>query len=236
MANDRLSLLISVPHAGLTVPPEAEPYCQLSEAEIAKDGDEQAREIYAPLESLVASFHTSEVARAIVDLNRARDDVRKDGVVKTHTCWDVPVYRTLPPEAVFTALLDQHHAPYHRALSEAVDAGAYTLGIDCHTMAAHGPPVGPDPGRKRPLINVGTGRGTTCPKAWVDIIVECLGGAFGVEPSVDEPFTGGFIVRHYGARMPWVLLELSRTNEVSIEDKSEAVVRAFAKIADRLSI
>ncbi len=232
--NGKMPLLISVPHAGLMVPDEVRPYCSLPLEEIVRDGDEQAREIYAPLEAFVGSFHTSTVARAIVDLNRAPDDRRKDGVVKTHTCWDVPVYHSPPPESVFNTLLDRHYAPYHRDLGADVDSGAFKLAIDCHTMAANGPPVGPDPGAERPLICIGTGRGTTCPREWVDIIAGCLADAFGVDASVDAPFAGGYIVRHYGARMPWVLLELSRTTRVSIEDKSRAVGKAFMEIASRL--
>ena len=234
MDNQGMPLLVSVPHAGLMVPTEAEPYCALTPFEIAQDGDEQAKEIYAPLKEVVGRFHTSDVARAIVDLNRARDDRRKDGVVKTHTCWDVPVYRTTPPEPLFEALLERYHAPFHRALSKDVASGVFPLAIDCHTMASSGPPVGPDPGVGRPLVCVGTGRGTTCPLPWVAIIVDCLRDAFGEEVSVDRPFSGGYIVKHYGARMPWVLLELSRTDRMSVEDKSQAVVKAFTQIARQI--
>ena len=69
-----LPLLLSVPHAGLAVPPEAEPYCVLSEREIVEDGDEGAAEIY-DLESAVVAFHTTDIARAIVDMNRPEDDI-----------------------------------------------------------------------------------------------------------------------------------------------------------------
>lgn len=234
MTDRQLPLLISVPHAGLAVPPQARPFCRLSADEIAKDGDEQAREVYAPLESMVTRFHTTEVARAIVDMNRSRDDRRKDGVVKTHTCWDVPVYDPSPPDEVLTSLLDTYHAPFHRALAASVGSGVCSLAIDCHTMAAHGPPVGPDPGAERPLVCLGTGGKTTCPQPWIDVIVECLADAFGVEPSVDRPFSGGYIVRYYAARIPYVLLELSRTSKVSVDDKSRAIVEAVSKISDRL--
>lgn len=235
MSDGKLPILISVPHAGLTVPPEALPYCQLSPDEIAKDGDEQARQIFAPLESMVARFHTTEVARAIVDMNRSRDDRRKDGVVKTHTCWDVPVYEPYPPEEVLASLLDSYYEPFHRELATSVQAGGCRLAIDCHTMAAHGPPVGPDPGAERPLVCVGTGHGTTLPKPWIDTIVECLADAFDTQPSIDRPFSGGYIVRHYGAQMPYVLLELSRTSRVSVDDKSRAIVDAVSKISQRLT-
>ena len=37
-----MPLLISVPHAGLTVPPEAKPYCALTRQQIIEDGDQGA--------------------------------------------------------------------------------------------------------------------------------------------------------------------------------------------------
>ena len=95
----KLPILMSVPHAGLQVPPEAAPCCCLTESEIIADGDDGAAEIY-DLADHVAEYVTTGIARAIVDQNRAVDDRRADGVVKTHTCWNVPVYREPLPAAV----------------------------------------------------------------------------------------------------------------------------------------
>ena len=88
----KLPLLVSVPHAGIRVPEEAEPYCILTSEQIVEDGDVGAAEIYT-LEPEVEAYVTTQIARAIVDLNRAEDDRRADGVVKTHTCWNIQFYR-----------------------------------------------------------------------------------------------------------------------------------------------
>jgi len=37
-------------------------------------------------------------------------------------------------------------------------ASGVMLGIDCHTMAAKGPPIGPDPGKERPLVCLSNAR------------------------------------------------------------------------------
>ena len=79
-----LPIAISLPHAGLHVPAEAAPYCQLTREQLSKDGDEGASEIYA-LQDEVAEFITTDVARAIVDLNRSPDDRRSDGVRPDHS-------------------------------------------------------------------------------------------------------------------------------------------------------
>jgi formiminoglutamase len=234
----RLPLLLSVPHAGLDVPPEAAPYCVLSEEEIRKDGDEQAAEVYTPLESAVSAFQTTPVARAIVDMNRPESDRRKDGVVKTHTCWDVPVYSTFPPEDVVEALLDRYHRPYHKRLTE-LAATDVRLGVDCHTMAATGPPVGPDPGAARPLVCL-SNAGSTCPGEWLEAMAECFRNAFGAvaaapEITLNRPFQGGFIVRFHSREIPWVQLELSRTTAIPVAVKSRSVLEALTLWSRTLS-
>jgi len=59
-------------------PPEVEDLCILSEKEVLKDGDEGANEIYYPLENKVAAFVTTDIGRAIVDLNRSEGDFSSD--------------------------------------------------------------------------------------------------------------------------------------------------------------
>lgn len=226
MTASRLPLLISVPHAGLEVPEQLAPLCVLTPKQISEDGDETAREIYEPLRERVAEFVTTSIARAFVDQNRARDDVRKDGVVKTHTCWDVPIYREQPSDECFEQVLRQHYDPYHRELT-ARAAADVELGVDCHTMAAFGPPVGPDPGVERPLICLGDADGKTLPEGWMRTLAECFAEAFGEQPAINVPFSGGYITRHHGLEMPWVQLELSRTDRLTPGQKGRAVRRAL---------
>lgn len=220
----KLPLLISVPHAGLRVPFEAEPYCVLTEEEIAEDGDEGAAEIYA-IEDEAEVFATNDIARAIVDLNRTEDDRRKDGVVKTHTCWDVPVYREFPPEDVIETLLSLYYHPYHVKLGELSGSGVM-LGVDCHTMAAVGPPVGPDEGNERPVICL-SNAGVTCPEDWLKSMAECLEEAFGLPVSLNHPFKGGHIIRSHAGELPWVQLELSRAPFMEFAEKRECVLKAL---------
>ncbi len=221
----RLPLLISLPHAGLAVPAEAAPYCVLGEREIAADGDVGAAAIYA-IGDAVRHFVTTDVARAIVDLNRSEDDRRKDGVVKTHTCWDVPVYREPLPEVVVEELLARHYRPYHARLRRLAGDGV-VLGVDCHTMAAHGPPVGPDPGVERPWVCLGDADGA-CPRPWTESMARCLAEAFDHAVSINQPFSGGFITRSHAAELPWIQIELSRAPFMSDAEKRARVLRALA--------
>lgn len=227
-----LPLLISVPHAGLRVPPEVDSNCALTPEQIIDDGDGGAAEIYA-LESHVEAFVTTDTARAIVDMNRAEDDRRADGVVKTHTCWNVPVYHAAPTSEVVAQLLARYYRPYHERLVAAAGSGV-RVGIDCHTMAATGPPIGPDPGVERPWICLSDGNGTTCPRGWVDELARQLETSFDHTVSINKPFAGGYITRRHASEIPWMQLELSRSAFMSNGQKAECVLlalRAFCQAA-----
>jgi formiminoglutamase len=223
---EKLPLLVSLPHAGLRVPSEAEPFCILSPHDLEKDGDEGAHEIFSALEALVSTFVTTDVARAIVDLNRTEDDRRKDGVVKTHTCFDVPVYDPFPPGEVVERLLERYYRPYHRRLTE----GAGTrvkLGVDCHTMVAVGPPVSPDPGVERPAVCLSNADGT-CTGEWFEALCAAFEEAFaGLRVTLNAPFKGGHIIRAHAAELPWVQVEISRGPFLTNAEKRDRVIQAL---------
>ncbi len=221
----RLPIVISVPHAGLRVPEEVADKCVLSPQEIAEDGDGGAAEIYSIADE-VGAFVTTDVARAIVDMNRARDDRRRDGVVKTHTCWDVPVYRLPLATPEIEQLLDAYHAPYHERLTALGASGQWPLGIDCHTMAASGPPVGPDPGSERPWLCLSNGEGT-CPQEWIEGLAACFAELIDGQIGINDPFRGGYITRSHAAEMPWIQLELSRAPHMTNDEKRQMVLSAF---------
>jgi formiminoglutamase len=220
----KLPLLISVPHGGLAVPEEVAERSILTAEQIAKDGDVGAADIYAIADE-VRAFVAADIARAFVDLNRAEDDRTRDGVIKTHTCWNEPVYSTPLEEELVERLLEQYYLPYHARLTALARASVH-LGIDCHTMAAHGPPVGPDPGQERPWVCLSNGDGT-CPQEWVDALARCFARAFGREPSINRPFKGGYITRTHAAEMPWVQVELSRAPFMSSQEKRACVLSAL---------
>ncbi len=219
-----LPIGISIPHAGLEVPAEVRNRCRLAENDIRDDGDGGAAEIYGSFKKHVAEFMTTNIARAVIDLNRSPDDFRKDGVVKTHTCWDVPVYRTYPDPETISTLLKKYYHPYHAALTGF--SGKAAVGIDCHTMAAFGPPVGPDPGEARPPACLSNADGT-CPDSWLVSLGACLEQTLERKVSLNHPFRGGYIIRVHGSEMPWIQLEFSRDEYLSEKEKSVRLLAAL---------
>lgn len=221
----KLPILLSVPHAGFDVPPEIEAINLLTHEQIVRDGDEGAGEIYA-LEEEVGGVVTASIARAFVDVNRAEDDRRRDGVVKTHTCWDEPIYRRPLEEREARTLLERYHRPYHAKLREA--SAGVALGVDCHTMSAHAPPISPNSGSERPLICLSDGGGT-CPRDWFLLMAKCLAQAFETPVSLNDPFRGGYIIRSHSTELPWMQLELSRAPDLSTVEKRARVRDALSR-------
>jgi len=219
----KLPLIVSVPHAGLTVPEEVRDNCVLTPKQILADSDEGAAETY-DLKSEAAAYVTTSVARAIVDMNRAENDRDRDGIVKTHTCYGAPVYRQPLSEDTVEYLLDSYYRPYHRTISEY--AGNAKLGIDCHTMAAIGPPTAPDMGCDRPGVCLSNASGT-CPPDWFGKFVHCFEKSFDCEISVNNPFKGGHIIRSHCSELPWIQIELSRAHFLDVGEKRRRVLAAL---------
>jgi formiminoglutamase len=216
-----LPFLLSVPHTGLEVPSEVKDICLLNEQDIIEDGDAGAADIYLPLENHVAAMVSTPIARAIVDMNRSEEDRRKDGVIKSHTCWNVPVYKRPPAEKTIRVLIEKYHRPYHQNLFKL--ARGKRLGIDCHTMAELGPPVGPDSGLKRPAICLSNGDGT-CPQSWIQSFARCFSDIFETDVSINHPFQGGYIIRSHAKEIPWIQIEVSREEFLSTEEKSNRLL------------
>jgi len=223
----RLPVILSLPHAGLSIPPEVDERCLLTDADLVADSDEGAAEIYGPLERHVQALLTTDVARAIVDLDRPEHDRGPDGVVKQRTCWNIPVYPEPLDGQTIETLLERHHRPFHRRLAAAAE-GPW-LGVDCHTMAPFGPPVGPDPGRDRPRVCVSASP-DSCPPEWLSLIVTRLGIAFHCAVTLNDPLRGGFILNSRPGGIPWIQISISRTRWITFEWKTRAVLDALGAV------
>jgi formiminoglutamase len=245
----KLPVLISVPHAGLEIPEEVRDKCILKTQDLIEDSDIGALELYN-FESDVAAFVTTNAARAIVDLNRAPDDFGADGVVKTYTCWGIPIYQKTLLKDQTKSLLERYYWPYHAkltALSKNVLFGldCHTMskltalsknvlfGLDCHTMSAIAPSVSPNPGQNRPKVCLSNAN-TTCPQPWLDLLASYLAEELVIKVSINEPFKGGHIIRTHSKEIPWIQLELSRTPFLSLDVKRSGVLRALRRFCKAL--
>jgi N-formylglutamate amidohydrolase len=224
----KLPLFISVPHAGTQVPPELKDLSVLRMEDMLADYDAEADSIYSFLQEHAAGFCTTDIARSLIDLNRSPKDIGGNGVIKDHTCWNVPVFRTFPDAKLIRHLLARYYFPYHEKLSAGAGTGTIQLGIDCHTMSTIGPPLGPDPGRERPLICL-SNAGTTCPEKWINSLARCFTEVFKEKAAINTPFRGGYISRKHAAEMPWLQLEISQTEAYPSEVKRNYVLEGLQR-------
>lgn len=214
-----LPILVSIPHGGTKTPPELHSMTCITAEALFDDSDAFTREIYA-VDAEVERIEKAEVARAFIDLNRAADDrppANPDGVVKTATCYNEPIYKSggQPSAELTERLLASYYVPYHARLQEAALHPNLRLALDCHSMAATAPAVAPDSGGRRPLFCLSNDDGRTCPEPLIKRLASALVEAFDIaarEVTLNDPFKGGYITRsHGGGRLPWVQVEMNRS-------------------------
>ncbi|GAB4334822.1 MAG: N-formylglutamate deformylase [Desulfobulbaceae bacterium] len=213
-----LPFLISIPHGGTVVPAELRKRVRLSDDEILADGDPFTDIIY-DVKDEVAVQLTFEIARAIIDVNRAPDDLppaNPDGVLKTLSIFGNRIYHPgmEPHDQEISRLLAEYHQPYHDAIGAALSASDVVLALDCHSMEAVGPPIAADAGERRPLFCLGNNGGMACSMETTRLFAHCLAEVFAVSldaVTINRPFAGGYITRRYGGvPVPWIQVEMSR--------------------------
>ncbi|MCP5245829.1 MAG: N-formylglutamate amidohydrolase [Burkholderiales bacterium] len=212
-------VLLSIPHGGDQIPPELDGFVVISEHDMLADSDAYTREIYGIQDDVAFVVETS-IARVFVDLNRALTDLppaNRDGIVKSQSCHGVQIYRKeiWHDQRLVSMLLENYYHPYHRQIQSILaQNNTLELVLDCHSMEAIGPVVGPDPGVERPAICLGSRHGQSCSSAMIKHMARAICRAFNLKKeqvTIDQPFAGGYITRCYGNNpLPCIQIELNR--------------------------
>lgn len=214
-----LPVLVSIPHGGTETPPEIANRVCITPRALFDDSDAFTREIYDVTDEVVC-VEAASIARAFVDLNRARDDRpprNPDGVVKTATCYNEPIYTPGMEltDGLSETLLSRYYDPYYKRLREAMSTGIL-LALDCHSMAERAPRVSPDRESRRPLFCLSNDNGRTCPPPLLERLAGAFADAFELGPGgvrLNDPFRGGNITCTLGSLggVPWVQIEMNRS-------------------------
>jgi N-formylglutamate amidohydrolase len=215
-----IPVLISVPHAGRAYPdtllgtmrsPEVSAL-RLEDRYVDRIGRAVARETGAAL--LVA-----HAPRAMIDLNRAPDDIDWEmfgrgerpadatglpsrrarsglGLIPRRVPGIGELWNRRHREEELRARVEQVHEPYHDALSQTLAAlrdrwGAALL-LDLHSM----PPVPARPGLQSPEFVIGDRFGATCNGAVVASAFACLGEQ-GRAAAHTRPYAGGYTLERH---------------------------------------
>lgn len=212
-------VLLSIPHGGDQIPPELEDHVVISKQAMLADSDAYTREIYS-IKDDVAFVVETMIARVFVDLNRASTDLppaNPDGIIKSQSCHGAQVYRDeiWNDQPLVNTLLEKYYHPYHREIrSILAQHENLELMLDCHSMEAIGPIIGPDPGIERPAICLGSRHGQSCNPVIIKHMASALCRAFDLmkeQVAINRPFAGGYITKQYGNNpLPCIQIELNR--------------------------
>lgn len=234
---ERLPIAIVLPHSSLAIPPELTGRIALTAEQIFNEADAYTELIYDYRERVL---HRVEFpyARCIIDVNRPAGVhplvSEGDGIIKRRTSYGASVFAAgKEPDAEEENLLIQKYwTQWHQQMEEIVADERVKLVLDCHSMAAVGPPNTSfsSSSSVRPRIstsNFGDSEGNQeedgFPISASPELTRFAGEKFGealadipelaptTPADINAPFVGGYqILEHGRTEQSWLMIELSR--------------------------
>ena len=255
-------VILAVPHAGRSYPEELWKRMRKPEWSALRLEDRYVDRIATEVARQTgAALMVAHAPRAMIDLNRASDDidwsmVRGEGGQPGAAARPAPdsrarsglglVPRRLPGHgeiwkapitgADLDARVSQVHRPYHRALAEGLEALRETWGaallIDLHSM----PPIhSAFAGDKPPRYVIGDRFGASCEDSIVEEALRTLAG-LGEPVAHNRPYEGGYVLDQHGdpARgLHAIQIELCRSSYL---DRDMAELKPdYMRVADMLA-
>lgn len=209
-------LLISVPHAGLAVPPEMED--QMTPVGQARaDTDLFVDRLAASAPDRGVGVLVAHYSRYVVDLNRHPEGqplypgADETGLVPLTSFDHQPLWYR-PGGIDFVSRRQRFWAPYHAALDAELtrirQLHGWAVLLDLHSIPDEVPRFFSG---RLPAISLGTSAGTSCAAELSEAVVTALlAGPF--EMVRDQRFKGGYITRHYGRpTVGWHALQMELT-------------------------
>lgn len=212
------NVVMTIPHAGETVPPEAKWLSQTDESVLLTDVDRFVDDIYEPLaKKAPLPILMTEVHRYAADLNRYPTDVDWGTVEKinvpdgTHlhgfhwkrTTTGTVLMPNPIPASTHRKIVEKYHDPFHAALGEWITGRRNVrpdrpiFHFDCHSMPSTGNKAHADPGGKRADVVLSDREGKSCSPAFLKIVKEELERAQ-LKVAINDPYKGGRITERYG--------------------------------------
>ena len=202
-----IPILLSSPHSGSHIPQDIAT-TMTDAGRSSQDTDLFVDELYGFGPSIGCTLIAAKNSRYVIDLNRDpggaalyNDGRHITALVPVTTFDEEPIYEQQEPDQTEIARrVATYRDPYFSGLSEHLNAlqehatNGQALIWDCHSIKRHVRSISAKP---FPDLILGNADGTTCDPALLDRAREQLAAA-GFEVSVNHPFKGGFITRHFG--------------------------------------
>jgi N-formylglutamate amidohydrolase len=208
----RAGVIFASPHSGQCYPPDLIERARVSAHQLRRNEDICVDRLFLPAQALGAPLLCALFPRAVVDVNRAADELPAAwadapgnitpraaaglGVVPSALSESLPIYsQALRREDVMARIATLYH-PYHAALRGLIDEGLSRFGqvllVDCHSMPGFAPM-----GARRPDIILGDRFGTSCHVDTLERMKTRFAQA-GYSVGVNYPYAGGYTTAHYG--------------------------------------
>lgn len=215
-------LVLASPHSGTTYPADLIAASRLDPLSLRRSEDSYVDEIFGHAPALGAPMLKARFARAYLDPNREPfeldpamfEDALPDfvnrhsprvrvglGTIARVVASGEEIYSRKLRFAEAQLRIERLYRPYHRALSQLIEAtrsrfGFYVL-LDCHSMPSTTLPPRGALGRGRVDIVLGDCHGTSCDPVVADTAQRFLADK-GYAVVRNAPYAGGFTTTHYG--------------------------------------
>lgn len=251
LGNGVRPLIVTIPHSGEEIPPEAPWLNGLPETLLMFDVDRYVDKLYAPaLDRLKLPWVTTRWHRYACDLNRLASDVDEDSVVGSRNksgsfprglLWSMTTRgEKLMPRAVdqaaFEGLLKRCFHPFHEAVHFVADKAVPPAvrhetrplyHLDLHSMPSLGTREHRDPGESRADLVISNQDGKSSSKTFFDLALEA-GRSEGFLVSANWPYKGGRITEMYGRPHDgWQTIQIELNRKLYMNEETK---RPLAKV------
>lgn len=254
------SLLVTIPHSGEKVPPQADWLKGLPEEILMCDVDRYVDFLYEPsLSKLHIPYAKTEWHRYAGDLNRIPEDVDAASVIGNSNpagmhrrgfLWAITTYNyPLMPAPVSAEthqeLVELIYEPFHASVRKLYEnyesAGRKKIfHLDAHSMPSVGTKEHRDPGERRAEIVVSDCHGKSCDPRFRDLVIAAYAVA-GFKVGFNWPYFGGRVSEFYGQPAKnhhAIQVEMNRDlymDEFSKKLKAEEAKKIQAKVESALN-
>ncbi len=216
-ARQEIPVVFASPHSGRAYPAAFLAAARLDPLALRQSEDGFVDELFAPAPAHGAPLLAATFPRAYCDPNRERWELDPEMFAEPLPPWvnsasarvgaglgTIPrvvasgetIYRDKLSFAEARARVRDCWEPFHAALAGLIDDTRARFGscllIDCHSM-----PAPQALSARRADFVLGDAHGTTCDPAIVRLVEQVLSG-LGYRVRRNDPYSGGYITRHYG--------------------------------------
>jgi N-formylglutamate deformylase len=250
----QVPVLVSVPHSGEQIPPDAGGQYALDPLRLLRDGDLYVDALYAGAVLEGATVVSTPWSRFVVDLNRRADDISPTsvqggvrhqgegyygdrGLIWAVTSHGERIYRRPLTRQEYEFRLKQYYLPYHRLVQQELRAMRERFGfavlLDAHSMPSRATRLHADPGSMRPDIIPGNLNGRSCDASLTARVASFWMGA-GYQVTLNFPYSGGAITRLYGRPEDGIhAIQLELNRRLYMDEETLERADGFASLAEQ---